>query len=266
MHRSVSRGRWRGSPPSSRSACSPLLAARRGLGGCSLGDDADERPPPARRQVRRRGRRGRSSASPRRHQATPSASAAATRSPTPPAWPARCSPPPTSDPRPTAVVLVDKDDWQGAIAAVVLSGAPMRRADAADRRRRAAGGDRGHARAPRARRARDLAQDAQVIRDRGGAAAARRASRARVIKGDDPYERAAAIDRFASSARGKPSRERGGGLRRGARVRDAGRRLGRAARATPCCSSSRTRCPAATREALARAREAATSTCSARSR
>ena len=47
--------------------------------------------------------------------------------------------PATSDAdRPTAVVLVDKDDWQAAVTAAVLAGPPDRRAAAAVRRRRAA--------------------------------------------------------------------------------------------------------------------------------
>ena len=49
-----------------------------------------------------------------------------------------------------------------------------------------------------------------------------------VIEGKDPYERAAAIDRFFSAAKGKPSTTWWSPRGEQRRVRDAGRRLGRA--------------------------------------
>ena len=79
-----------------------------------------------------------------------------------------------------------------------------RRADPALGRRRAAGGDRGHARAARP-------QGLGPLRGRpGDPHRARRGPRPEgfktaVVEGDDPFERAAAIDRFFSAARGEPS-------------------------------------------------------------
>lgn len=107
--------------------------------------------------------------------------------------------------RPTAVVLVDKDDWQAAVAASVLAsspiGAPILLSD---------GGDLPPASRDTLERldpkGSDLSKDAQVIRigDRpprpGGLKTA-------VIEGEDPYERAAAIDRFSSTAKGRPSND-----------------------------------------------------------
>jgi hypothetical protein len=105
--------------------------------------------------------------------------------------------------RPTAVVLVDKDDWQGAVTAGVLAGSPIGAPmlltdggkvppvtqDTIDRLK------------PKGS---DLSKDAQVIRigrDTGRPSGFRSA----VVEGGDPYERAAAIDRYFSAARGKPS-------------------------------------------------------------
>ena len=105
--------------------------------------------------------------------------------------------------RPTAVVLVDKDDWQGAVSAGVLAGrpigAPMLLTDGGDvppvtqdtiDRLASKGSDLegrpGHPHRPR----------------RGRPSGVRSA----VIEGDDAYERAAAIDRFFSAARASPRR------------------------------------------------------------
>jgi hypothetical protein len=105
--------------------------------------------------------------------------------------------------RPTAVVLVDKDDWQAGITAAVLSsrpiGAPILISDGDDlpavtedtlKRLKPTGSD--------------LSKDAQVIRI-GDKPARPDGFKTAVLEGDDPYERAAAIDRFFSAARGKPS-------------------------------------------------------------
>jgi hypothetical protein len=105
--------------------------------------------------------------------------------------------------RPTAVVLVDSGDWQTAIAAAVLAGppigAPLLLSDGEDLP--AVSSDTLDRLAPKGS---DLSKDAQVIRI--GQDVARPAGfRTAVVQGDDPFQRAAAIDRFVSAARGKPS-------------------------------------------------------------
>jgi hypothetical protein len=105
--------------------------------------------------------------------------------------------------RPTAVVLVDSDDWQSAIAAAVLAGppigAPLLLSD---------GGDLPGVTSDTLDRLRpkgsDLSKDAQVIRI-GQDVARPDGFRTAVVQGDDHFQRAAAIDRFVSAARGKPS-------------------------------------------------------------
>ena len=105
--------------------------------------------------------------------------------------------------RPTAVVLVDKDDWQAGVTAAVLAGspigAPMLLSDGKDLPPVSA--DTLKRLNPRGS---DLSQDAQVIRI-GQDAARPEGYKLAVIEGKDPYERAAAIDRFFSAARAKPS-------------------------------------------------------------
>jgi hypothetical protein len=105
--------------------------------------------------------------------------------------------------RPTAVVLVDQNDWQGAVAASILSGnpieAPILLSD---------GGDLPPVSEDTLERldptGSDLARDAEVIRI-GEEPPRPDGVRTALIKGEDPYERAAAIDRFASSAKGRTS-------------------------------------------------------------
>ena len=95
----------------------------------------------------------------------------------------------------------------------------------------------------------DLSKDAQVIRI-GNEPARPEGYKTAVIEGDDPYERAAAIDRFFSAAKGKPSDERG---RRPPARRPSSRCRpppGPPAPATRCCSRKRNTVPAATRKAL----------------
>ena len=106
--------------------------------------------------------------------------------------------------RPTAVVLVDKDDWQAGVTAAALTarpiGAPLLisdgdelppvSADTLDRLK------------PKGS---DLSKDAQVIRI-GDEPPRPSGYKTAVIEGKDPYERAAAIDRFFSAAKGKPSK------------------------------------------------------------
>ncbi|MGI8944945.1 MAG: cell wall-binding repeat-containing protein [Thermoleophilaceae bacterium] len=105
--------------------------------------------------------------------------------------------------RPTAVVLVDEDDWQAGVTASVLSAAPIGAPllisegdelppvteDTLDRLNPIGS---------------DLAQDAQVIRI-GDEPPRPGGFKTAVIEGNDVYERAAAIDRFFSAAKGKPS-------------------------------------------------------------
>jgi Cell wall binding domain 2 (CWB2) len=105
--------------------------------------------------------------------------------------------------RPTAVVLVDQEDWVSGIAASVLTGppigAPILLSDGDELP--AATEDTLERLDPRGS---DLSKDAQVIRI-GPGVARPEGFRPALIQGDNPYERAAAIDRFFSAARGKPS-------------------------------------------------------------
>jgi hypothetical protein len=105
--------------------------------------------------------------------------------------------------RPPAVVLVDKADWQGAVASAALVAAPLRApillsdgsslppvtSQTLDRLK------------PKGAQ---LASGAQAILvgDRPGPPKGLRAAR---IKGSDPYSVAVAIDKFTSVANGKPS-------------------------------------------------------------
>lgn len=105
--------------------------------------------------------------------------------------------------RPTAVVLVDRDDWQAGVSASVLAsspiGAPLLVTD---------GGDLPAVTRDTIDRLRpkgsDLSKDAQIIRI-GDAPARPNGVKTAKIEGKDPYERAAAIDRFFSAAKGKPA-------------------------------------------------------------
>jgi len=107
--------------------------------------------------------------------------------------------------RPTAVVLVDQDDWVSAIAASVLVGrpigAPILLSDGADLP--AVSQDVLDHLKPKGS---DLSKDAQVIRI-GPDVARPSGYKTALIEGDAPFQRAAAIDRFYSAARGKPSND-----------------------------------------------------------
>jgi len=107
--------------------------------------------------------------------------------------------------RPTAVVLVDQDDWATAIAASVLVGrpigAPILLSDGAELP--AVSEDVLDHLKPKGS---DLSKDAQVIRV-GPDVARPDGYKTALIEGDDPFERAAAIDRFYSAARGTPSND-----------------------------------------------------------
>jgi len=108
-----------------------------------------------------------------------------------------------SSDRPSAVVLVDAEDWPSAVAASVLAGPPiaapvlLSEGDELP----AVSQDTLERLAPRGS---DLSQDAQVIRI-GDEVPRPDGFKTAVIKGAGPYERAAAIDRFFSAARGRPS-------------------------------------------------------------
>jgi hypothetical protein len=107
--------------------------------------------------------------------------------------------------RPTAVVLVDQEDWVSGIAASVLTGppigAPILLSDGDELP--AATEDTLERLEPKGS---DLSKDAQVIRI-GPDVARPEGFRPALIQGDNAYERAAAIDRFFSAARGKPSND-----------------------------------------------------------
>lgn len=105
--------------------------------------------------------------------------------------------------RPNAVVLVEEDDWQAAVTAAVLAARPISAPLLIS----------GDGELPDVTeetierldpRGSDLSRDAQAIRI-GDAPARPDGLKTALIPGDDPYERAAAIDRFFSVARGGPS-------------------------------------------------------------
>ena len=107
--------------------------------------------------------------------------------------------------RPTAVVLVDQDDWATGIAASVLSGrpigAPILLTD-------------GKSLPPVTEdvlerlnpKGSDLSKDAQVIRI-GSDTARPDGYKTALIEGDNAFEAAASIDRFFSAARARPSND-----------------------------------------------------------
>jgi hypothetical protein len=109
----------------------------------------------------------------------------------------------TSQDRPHAVVLVDKADWQGAVAGSVLNaqplGAPLLATDGATLP--AATSDTISRLKPGGA---DLARDAQVIRI-GPKPPAPSGLKSGKIEAADPYATAAAIVRFFTAIRGKPS-------------------------------------------------------------
>jgi hypothetical protein len=107
--------------------------------------------------------------------------------------------------RPTAVVLVDQDDWATAISASVLVGrpigAPILLTDGSDMP--AVTSDVLDRLKPKGS---DLSKDAQVIRV--GAGVARPGGyKTALIQGKNEFQRAASIDRFFSAARARPSND-----------------------------------------------------------
>jgi hypothetical protein len=107
--------------------------------------------------------------------------------------------------RPTAVVLVPQDDWVTGIAAAVLAGrpigAPILLTDGGELP--AVTEDVLERLDPKGS---DLSRDAQVIRV-GPDTARPEGFKTALIEGDSPFERAAAIDRFFSAARARPSND-----------------------------------------------------------
>jgi hypothetical protein len=110
----------------------------------------------------------------------------------------------SSSTKPTAVVLVEQNDWQAGITASVLAGrpigAPLLLSDGDELP--AVTRDTLQRLDPRGS---DLSRDAQVIRI-GQEVARPDGYKLAVIEGANPYARAAAIDRFFSAARGEASR------------------------------------------------------------
>jgi hypothetical protein len=113
-------------------------------------------------------------------------------------WPAT-----TTETRPPAVTLVDSDEWQAGVAGAVLTGNPLRApillsdggdlpavTDSALKRLQPRG--------------QSLAKGAQVILV-GDSPPAPDGFKSGAIKGGDPYEIAAAVDRFQTTAAGKPT-------------------------------------------------------------
>jgi len=105
--------------------------------------------------------------------------------------------------RPTAAVLVDEADWQAAVTGSVLAatpiGAPLLLSK--DGELPPVTADTLKTLDPTGS---DLSEDAQVIRI-GDEPPRPDGFKTAIIAGDDPYARGAAIDRFFSAARGRPS-------------------------------------------------------------
>jgi ell wall binding domain 2 (CWB2) len=180
----------------------PALALLAFLGGCSLGDEETSRPPQLGVEAEDEEaaeKLGFPSSATRNTIRVGGSDAAADAAGVAGAlYPATG----TSD-RPTAVALVDQDDWLTAIAASVLAGppigAPLLLSDG--NRLPAVTEDTLERLDPRGS---DLSEDAQVIRI-GPDVARPEGYKTALIQGENPYKRAAAIDRFFSAARGRPS-------------------------------------------------------------
>ncbi len=183
-----------------RLAIALLFAAL--LGGCSLGNDTSGRPPQLgvnQDDDQAAAKLGFPSSATRNTVRVGGADAAADAAGVASAlYPATGS----SD-RPTAVALVDEHDWQSAIAAAVLAGPPIGAPLLLTN-----GGDLPSVTQQTLDdlqpKGSDLSKDAQVIRI-GNDVARPDGYRTAVVQGDDAFKRAAAIDRFFSAARGKPS-------------------------------------------------------------
>jgi putative cell wall binding repeat protein len=182
----------------------PALALLALLGGCSLGDDETSRPPQLGVEAEDEEaaeKLGFPSSATRNTIRVGGSDAAADAAGVAGAlYPATG----TSD-RPTAVALVEQDDWQSGIAASVLAGPPIGAPLLLSNGNQlpAVTEDTLERLAPRGS---DLSEDAQVIRI-GPDVARPDGFKTALIQGDDPYQRAAAIDRFFSAARGRPSND-----------------------------------------------------------
>ena len=109
----------------------------------------------------------------------------------------------TAETRPPAVALVDNDQWQAGVAAAVLAGAPLRAPILLSD-----GGDlpavTEDALARLKPRGQALAKGAQVILV-GETPPAPDGFKSGAIKGNDPYEIGATVDKFQTTAAGKPT-------------------------------------------------------------
>ena len=107
--------------------------------------------------------------------------------------------------RPTVVALVDKDDWQGALAASVLNAAPLRAPTLLSD-----GSGLPEVTSTTLERLKpkgsQLTKKAQVVLI-GSKPRAPQGLKPASLSGKDPYETAAAIDRFFSAAKGRPSED-----------------------------------------------------------
>jgi hypothetical protein len=109
----------------------------------------------------------------------------------------------TTETRPPAVALVDDGQWQAGVAAAVLAGAPLHAPILLSD-----GGDLPAVTESALKRLKPrgqtLAKGAQVILV-GETPPAPDGFKSGAIKGDDPYEIAASVDRFQTTAAGKPT-------------------------------------------------------------
>src|SRR5215218_5701330 len=107
--------------------------------------------------------------------------------------------------RPSVVALVDKDDWQGALASSVLNAAPVRAPSLL-----ADGSSLPQVTSDTLKRLKpkgsQLTKGAQVVLI-GDKPRAPQGYKPASLSGKDPYETAAAIDRFFSARKGKPSED-----------------------------------------------------------
>lgn len=187
-----------------------LLVLLAGAGGCSLSDDSDDSGPP---QLGGQGRSGGQEDGENQSEEVIGIPPATTKSTTrlggtdPVADAAAVAsavfPGATAATRPNAVILVDRDDWQGGVAASVFMSDPLVSPTllSDDDELSDISADTLERLSPTGA---DLLEDAQVI-SVGQRVPRPEGRRTEVIAGDDPYALAAAIDQTSSSVRGEPS-------------------------------------------------------------